>query len=258
MSVISGPPQDDPGNPFIDERASGVLRLWDKIKARVIAFSYDHPALMRGLFLGVRKLAEIVPYFIPEIKTERGGSLFSGPPSSRILDPFVDVRRTEDIIYTVASDLYSEDKSNDQFTHDMHNSLKNQLKNSEGNSLEILGRQRGRRLIDKWSRENNPDREWGQGLQRMMAVLNRDDMEVFKIKDRIARRYSLKSPGISPANIGQQLFSTRGLPLLVHGHFHMPRRGAAVVDEGCMLTIRAGFDITTYVRIDNDGQIFGP
>ena len=267
---------DDPSDPFINERKSGFLKvkeMWASVKANTLAFSYNHPDLMRRLFLSARRLGQLVPYFGPRLLNERGKGL-GMREEERELDPFVDVRRTEDIIFTVASDVYQEraefarmedlmmedPKAQRAYAQMLHGKLSDQLHELEkGTDAEIESRirERGRNLIKKWTFENNPDREWVYALQRMMNILTRD-IKVFSIEQRPAGTFQLAFDQSALVSALLSAIAGRKLPVLIHGHFHLPRRGSTVIDEGCMLNIRPGFDITTYIRIDAEGHIYGP
>ena len=261
---------NDPTDPFIEDTRNTFLKTWASVKAHTIAFSYNHPDLMRQLFLGVGKLAEIIPYFLPEIMDERGGG-FGGTIAPRELDPFVDIRRTEDILFTVASDVYQDTdisfamkdptienpESQTHFSQKLKDQIHSQVASAEIDPIELLGQRRGRKLIPKWTRENNPDREWVYALQRMVNILT-GEIKVFTIENRDNKESRLAFPPRATESDLPQAQKGNNSLILIHGHYHLPRRGSLVIDEGCMLEFRPSFKITTYLKIDAAGRIFGP
>lgn len=249
---------DDPTDPFLLSRNDGFLKNWAPFKAAAIAFAYNHPGVFRRLFLSMNKVPEIIRYYGPDILKEgflHGiGDLFGKERSD--IDPYKDLRRAEDVYFSVVSDARRDyvreiaetaDFDEEKFT----NILGNRISQFPGffkddfSPNELLGIFRGHGLIKKWSLEMNPDAEWAHASQRLERIFAQP-----------IRTYSIKRTHIEEET--EAPLSDLLGHVLIHGHFHVPRRGAFVIDDGAMLKVTKSFTLTTFVTIDDDGTIRGP
>lgn len=258
----------DPDDPFNRIDGGWFFNSWAKVKAAAVAYAYEHPQLMRTLFLGVHRLSEQFKYFVPEIFNERGRGM-GGPLSKQFVDPYVNTRRAEDIFFSLVSDARREAVSDlkgsieneRQFvTHltSLINKRMSVLEKFEGDLKQILAIARGEQLKKKWSTENNPDSEWAHAIQRLTKVFMHR-IETYRIDQEGAIKHRWGRSDIDLLDLAlKRLKGVEESPYLIHGHFHVPRRGAFAIDDGCMLNITAAFQICTYVKITPSGQIIGP
>ena len=221
---------------------------------------------MRGLFKSVERIHGTVAYLFPELMNQRSSGI---PLRERELDPFEHVRETEDVLFSIASEVYRNRSKLDDlmmesseaqgvFARTLHgrlNELIDEIDKAQHHRDKEYIRQQNLNFVKKWTLENNPDSGWAYAFQRMIKIFTHD-VKVYTLA---------KSPDANLAFDNHVLATTLlqatvhgKLPVLIHGHFHVPRRGTLVIDDGCMFEIRENFEIGTHIRIDNEGNIEGP
>jgi calcineurin-like phosphoesterase family protein len=272
-SIVTGGFQDpllsEPKLPFIGE-------AWPILKATFLSFFYENPGTARRLYLAVRGFRQSARFFNPV----RIMKSFFSKDSPISLDPLKDEQAVEDLMYFIVSDVivfktryameindFTPEKLDridrnirekarltaeifENYNQYSKENLRQYLMEISGSSQSEVERgiQRGKEAMAKWNHESSVKRQLDYFEARLNQFLN----------------FPVWNYEISPINknenpkVSSQPFFDKSLKHIIHGHFHIPRNMGMFIDDGCIFEETKYKLIATAVKIDDEGNIFGP
>ncbi|MBI4001232.1 MAG: metallophosphoesterase [Nitrospira defluvii] len=164
-------------------------------------------------------------------------------------DIFELTRRAEDVSYCILAEMLISCGSSvpgelafTQASQEMDKAFQEFVRGHETRDRRAC-RERGRQLLEEWMRDDPPATQ----VDRVRDALQRqsDAYSYSLYRDGQGRGTKVKYTPLS---------ELADFDALVFGHFHKPRAGASVCDDGCMLTNPSNKKVQTFLVIEPDGH----